>query len=299
VERNFAHFWDQTNMTPISAGLTAATAFGLFIAICVSQSGSLFAADSWHDVTFAAGEVKDPQRTLPRSLIIGTVAVMVLYLLANISYLLTLPLQAIQQAPNDRVATATFEVIVPGWGSVIMACAIMISTFGCANSLILAGPRVYYAMAKNGLFLRSAGMLNKAKVPGWSLLVQGIWASVLVLPRTFDVQTGQYGNLYSNLLNYVISSALIFYILAIAGVIRLRRIRPDAVRPYRTLGYPFVPLIYIVGAAAILLALFLYRASSTWPGLLIVLIGVPFYVAMKYRSEQRSRSGEQTASVSQ
>ena len=298
VERNFARFWDQTNMTPISAGLTAATAFGLFIAICVSQSGSLFAADSWHDVTFAAGEVKDPRRTLPKSLIIGTVAVMVLYLLANISYLLTLPLQAIQQAPNDRVATATFEVIVPGWGSVIMACAIMISTFGCANSLILAGPRVYYAMAKNGLFLRSAATLNQAKVPGWSLLVQGIWASALVLPRTFDVQTGQYGNLYSNLLNYVISSALIFYILAIAGVIRLRRVRPDADRPYRTLGYPFVPLIYIVGAAAILLSLFLYRASSTWPGLLIVLVGVPFYIAMKYRNEQRARSGERAASVS-
>ncbi|MBV9670272.1 MAG: APC family permease, partial [Acidobacteriales bacterium] len=298
VERNFAHFWDQTNLAPISAGLTAATAFGLFIAICVSQSGSLFAADAWHDITFTAGEVKDPRRTVPKSLVIGTTAVTVLYLLANISYLLTLPLPAIQRAPNDRVATATLEAIAPGWGAVIMACAIMISTFGCANSLILAGPRVYFAMARNGLFLRSAATLNKAKVPGRSLVVQGIWASALVLPRTFDPHTGQYGNLYSNLLNYVISSALIFYVLAIAAVIRLRRTRPEADRPYRTFGYPIVPLIYIVGAAAILLALFLYRASSTWPGLLIVLTGVPVYIAMKTRSKQKLHSDKQPASVS-
>jgi basic amino acid/polyamine antiporter, APA family len=275
LQTNFRHFWDQSNTT------AAITAFGLFIAICVSQSGSLFSADSWHDITFAAGEVKDPRRTLPKSLIIGTVVVIVLYLLANVAYLLTLPLPAIQQAPSDRVATAMLDVIAPGWGSVLMAGAIMISTFGCANSLVLAGPRVYYAMAKNGLFLRSAATLNKAKVPGRSLLVQGIWASALVLPRTFNPETHQYGNLYSNLLDYVISSALIFYILTIAGVIRLRRTRPEVERPYRTLGYPFVPVIYIIGAAAILLALFLYRPSTTWPGLLIVLCGVPVYLFIK------------------
>lgn len=292
LERNFAHFWQQTDLTPVSAGLTAATAFGLFIAICVSQSGSLFSADSWHDITFAAGEVKDPRRTLPKALIIGTVVVIVLYLLANVSYLLTLPLGAIQHAPEDRVATAVLNAMAPGWGALLMAIAIMISTFGCANSLVLAGPRVYYAMANNGLFLRTAATLNKAKVPGRSLLVQGIWASALVLPRTFDVHTREYGNLYSNLLDYVISSALIFYILTIAGVIRLRRMRPDAERPYRTLGYPFVPLVYIVGAAAILLALFLYRPSSTWPGLLIVVVGVPVYIAMKKRNEQRVRASE-------
>ncbi len=288
VERNFAHFWDQSNLTPISAGLTAASAFGLFIAICVSQSGSLFSADSWHDITFAAGEVKDPRRTLPKSLIIGTVVVIVLYLLANVSYLLTLPLPAIQHASSDRVATAMLDVIAPGWGSSIMAIAIMISTFGCANSLVLAGPRVYYAMANNGLFLRSAATLNKAKVPGRSLLVQGIWASALVLPRTFNAQTGQYGNLYSNLLDYVISSALIFYILTIASVIRLRRTRPDAERPYRTLGYPVVPIVYILGAAAILLALFIYRPSSTWPGLLIVICGLPVYLLMRSRNKRRA-----------
>jgi len=285
IGRNFAHFWEHTPVTPLSAGLTATTAFGLFIAICVSQSGSLFSADSWHDITFAAGEVKDPRRTLPKSLIIGTVVVIVLYLLANLAYLVTLPLPAIQNAPADRVATAMVDTIAPGWGSLLMALAIMISTFGCDNSLILAGPRVYYAMANNGLFLRSAATLNKANVPGRSLLVQGIWASALVLPRTFDPATGQYGNLYSNLLNYVISSALIFYILTIAGVIRLRRTRPEAERPYRTLGYPLVPVIYIAGAAAILFALFLYRPASTWPGLLIVLVGVPVYLGMRKRAQ--------------
>lgn len=283
IHANFDHFWQQTNLTPITAGFTTASAFGLFIAICVSQSGSLFSADSWHDITFAAGEVKEPRRTLPRALIIGTVVVIALYLLANVAYLLTLPLAAIQNAPADRVATAMINAIAPGFGGIVMAIAIMISTFGCDNSLILAGARVYYAMARSGLFLRSAGSLNKAHVPGRSLLVQGIWASALVLPRTFNAATGQYGNLYSNLLDYVISSALIFYILTIAGVIRLRRTRPDLERPYRTLGYPFVPILYIIGAAAILLALFLYRASSTWPGLVIVLVGVPVYLILRRR----------------
>jgi APA family basic amino acid/polyamine antiporter len=284
IHANFDHFWQRSDITPISAGLTAATGFGLLIALCVSQSGSLFSADSWHDITFAAGEVKDPRRTLPRSLIIGTVAVIVLYLLANLAYLLTLPLNAVKQAPSDRVATAMLDVIAPGWGSVIMALAIMISTFGCVNSLVLAGPRVYYAMAQDGLFLSAAARLNRAKVPGRSLWVQGIWASVLVLPRTYDPVTHQYGNLYSNLLDYVISAALIFYILTIAGVIRLRRKRPHAERPYRALGYPVIPAIYIVGAAVILAALFRYRASSTWPGLLIVLTGLPVYLGLRRRT---------------
>ena len=256
VTSNFGHMWEQMSTVPVAQGLSALTGYGLFIAVCVSQSGSLFSSDAWHDITFAAGEVKDPRRTLPKSLIIGTTAVITIYLLANVSYLLTLPLAAIQQAPSDRVATAVLEVIAPGWGGSIMAVAIMISTFGCVNSLVLAGPRVTYAMANDGLFLRSAGVLNKARVPGRSLLVQGIWASVLVLPRTFTPETGQYGNLYSNLLDYVISAALIFYILTIAGVIRLRITRPNAERPYRALGYPVVPILYIVGASVILLALF-------------------------------------------
>ena len=221
--------------------------------------------------------MKEPKRTLPRALILGTVVVIVLYMLANLAYLLTLPLTAIQQAPADRVATAMLEVIAPGWGSATMAIAIMISTFGCVNSLVLAGPRVYYAMASNGLFFRSVASLNDAKVPARSLLVQGIWSAALVLPRTFNTTTHQYGNLYSNLLDYVISAALIFYIMTIAGVFRLRKMRPDAERPYRVWGYPFTPAIYIVGATVILFALFGYRPASTWPGLIIVLIGVPVY----------------------
>jgi basic amino acid/polyamine antiporter, APA family len=281
MSANFGHFWDQVSLTPITSALTAASAYGLFIAVCISQSGSLFSADSWHDITFAAGEVKDPRRTLPRALIIGVVSVIVLYMLANLSYLFTLPITAIQQAPSDRVATAVLDAIAPGWGSTLMAGAIMISTFGCVNSLVLAGPRVYYAMAQNGLFLRSAARLNKASVPGRSLLVQGIWACALVLPRTFDTATGQYGNLYSNLLDYVISAALIFYILTIAGVIRLRIKRPELERPYRAWGYPIIPLVYIVGATTILIALFSYRPASTWPGLLIVLVGVPVYYAIR------------------
>jgi APA family basic amino acid/polyamine antiporter len=151
------------------------------------------------------------------------------------------------------------------------------------NALILAGPRVYYSMARDGLFPRAAGELNQARVPGWSLLIQGIWSAALVLPRTYNPTTRMYGSLYSNLLDYVISAALIFYILTIAGVIRLRIKQPDAPRPYRALGYPVVPLIYILGAAAILYCLFAYRPATTWPGLLIVLCGVPVYWLTKAR----------------
>jgi len=279
ISANFgANLWAVHDFSPITATLNAATSMGLLVAICVSQSGSLFSADSWHDITFAAGEVHNPGWTIPRALALGTIATITLYLLANVAYLVTLPLEAIQHAPSDRVATAMLEKIIPGWGSGIMAVAIMISAFGCINSLVLAGPRVYYAMAKHGLFLASAGRLNRAHVPGWSLLVQGVWAAFLVLPRTFNVATGQYGNLYSNLLDYVISAALLFYIFTIAGVIRLRFTRPDGPRPYKAFGYPVIPLLYILGATLVLVCLFVYRPASTWPGLLIVLAGVPIYM---------------------
>jgi APA family basic amino acid/polyamine antiporter len=277
IQANFKHAWSARGLTPLATGLDATTAFGLFVAICVSQSGSLFSADSWHDITFAAGEVKNPRRTLPLSLAIGTMLVIALYLLTNVAYLCLLPFPTIQHAPSDRVATAALASVYPGMGKALMALAIMISTFGCINSLVLAGPRVYYAMAQDGLFFRSASRLNRAKVPGWSLWIQGVWAVLLVLPRTYDPVTRQYGNLYSNLLDYVISSALIFYILTIAGLIRLRRIRPHVERPYKTWGYPVVPGIYILGAAAVLAVLFVYRPSTTWPGLLIVLLGLPVY----------------------
>jgi basic amino acid/polyamine antiporter, APA family len=158
-----------------------------------------------------------------------------------------------------------------------------VSTFGCNNGLILAGARAYYAMARDGLFFTSAGTLNPAKVPAWGLVLQGVWAAILVLPRTHNPVTGAYGNLYSNLLDYVISAALIFYILTIAGVFRLRQTRPNVPRPYRAWGYPVVPAFYIAGASIILVVLFVYRTATTWPGLVIVLLGVPVYFAWRKR----------------
>jgi len=274
---NFGDLWTPRGYSPIAVGLDASTIFGLIVAICVTQTGSLFAADSWHDVTFAADEVKNPQRTLPLALGIGSAVVIMLYLLANVAYMMTLPLAGIQQAPSDRVATATLQAIFPGTGTALMALAIMVSTFGCNNTLILAGARAYYAMARDGLFFKSAGVLNRAHVPGRSLLAQGIWACLLVLPRTYNATTGKYGNLYSNLLDYVISAALIFYILTILGLFRLRVTRPEEPRPYRAFGYPLVPALYVVGAAVILVALFVYRPATTWPGLVIVLCGLPVY----------------------
>jgi APA family basic amino acid/polyamine antiporter len=281
VSGNFGRMWTPTGVVEIVPGLSALSALGLLIAIGVSQTGSLFSADAWNNITFTAGEVKDPRRNIPLSLASGTALVIGLYMLANVAYLVTLPFAAIQHAPADRVATATLDAIFPGAGATLMAIAIVVSTFGCNNGLILAGARAYYAMARDGLFFRSAGRLNEMKVPAWGLVLQGCWAAFLVLPRTYNPTTAAYGNLYSNLLDYVVSAALIFYILTIAGVFRLRRTRPDAERPYRAFGYPAVPGLYIAGAAAILLVLFVYRTATTWPGLVIVLIGVPVYFAWK------------------
>ena len=283
VAENFGRFWVRRGVVDIVPGLNALSAFGLFVAICVAQTGSLFSADAWNNITFTAGEVKDPRRNIPLSLALGTVVVIGLYLLANVAYLVTLPFDAVQHAPSDRVATAALDVIFPGLGAMLMAIGIMISTFGCTNGLILAGARASYAMARDGLFFRAAGNLNDAKVPGWGLVLEGAWAAFLVLPRTYDPATRVYGNLYGNLLDYVISAALIFYILTIAGVFRLRATRPDADRPYRTIGYPVVPALYIVGAATILAVLFIYRTATTWPGLVIVLLGVPVYFLWKRR----------------
>ena len=276
VKANFGDFWTPRNLTPIS-GFTAMSSVGLFVAICVSQTGSLFSSDAWNNITFTAGEVKNPRRNIPLSLAIGTIVVITLYLLANLAYLVTLPFQQIQDAPKDRVATAAMDAIFPGRGGKIMAGAIMISTFGCVNGLVLAGARAYYSMAKDGVFFAKAGRLNEAKVPAWGLVIQGLWAAVLVLPRTYDTTKKEYGNLYGDLLLYVISAALIFYILTIAGIFRLRTRRPNAERPYRAIGYPVVPLAYILGAATILTVLFAFKPEMTWPGLGLVLLGVPVY----------------------
>lgn len=277
VGMNFGDLWTARGQVAIVPGRDATTLLGLFVALCVAQTGSLFSADAWHNITFTAGEVKNPQRTIPLSMALGTGIVIALYLLANVAYLVTLPLSGIQQAPSDRVATAMLEVIFPGLGTMLMATAIMISTFGTINGLILAGARAYYAMARDGLFVDFAGHLNSARVPGWALVVQGLWAALLVLPRTYNEETGRYGNLYSNLLDYVISAALLFYIATIVGIFRLRRKRPDLERPYRVWGYPLVPLLYIAGAATIVIVLVLYRPATTWPGLVIVLTGLPVY----------------------
>jgi len=274
---NFGDLWTiRGSLQDVSHGLTAAAAFGLFVGLCVAQTNSLFSADAWHNVTFTAGEVKDPQRNLPLSLLLGTGGVIVLYLLANIAYLTTLRFEDMQKVASDRVGSATADVIFPGAGAVIMAVAIMISTFGCNNGLILSGARAYYAMAKDGLFFNAAGKLNKAHVPAWAIVVQGIFSAFYVLPRTVQAD-GRYGLLYNDLLTYVISAALIFYILAIAAVFVLRVKQPDAVRPYKAVGYPIIPALYCIGAAVILVVLFVYQTTATWPGLLIVLTGVPVY----------------------
>lgn len=288
---NFGDLWTiRGSLQDVGHGLTAVAAMGLFVGICVAQTNSLFSADAWHNVTFTAGEVVNPKRNLPLSLLLGTGGVIALYLLANVAYLVTLRFEDIQKVPSDRVGSATADVIFPGAGAgaVIMAVAIMISTFGCNNGLILSGARAYYAMAKDGLFFQSAAKLNKAHVPAWAIVVQGILSVLYVLPRTVKPD-GTYGLLYNDLLTYVISAALIFYILAIAAVFVLRVKQPDAERPYKAFGYPIIPAFYIVGASIILVVLFAYQTTATWPGLVIVLTGVPVYFIWKSLSSKQGQ----------
>lgn len=297
IAANFAGFWDtsgaETTVSSRFAFLPPLSAkdglFGLLVAFCVAQVGSLFSSDAWNNITFAAGEVKDPRRSVPRALATGTGLVIALYLLANVAYLLVLPLSGIQHAPDDRVGTAMLGVIFGPAGATIMAIAIAISTFGCNNGLILAGARVYYVMARDGLFFRGVGTLNERRVPAAGLIAQGIWASLLILPRTrLGAGPGgeeRYGNLYGNLLDYVVFAVLIFYVLTIAAIFVLRRTRPDAERPYRAWGYPVVPLLYIAAALVIMAVLVAYRSETTWPGLVIVLSGLPAYwIWMRRRS---------------
>jgi len=281
VHGNFGQAWTPVGVLPPAAGISPLGALGIFIGLCTAQIGSLFAADAWNNITFTAGEVRNPARNVPLSLALGTVMVIALYILANFAYTVVLPFAQIQNAPSDRVAAAVFEVIFPGIGATLIAVAIMISAFGCMNGMILAGARAYFAMALDGLFFKRAADLNDAKVPSSALKMQALWVAVLVLARTYDPVKGTYGNLYSNLLDYVVSAALIFYILTIAGLFRLRRTKPDVPRPYRAWGYPLVPALYIVAAVVILAVLFLYRPATTIPGVVIVLIGVPVYFAFR------------------
>lgn len=297
LSANFSHLWTPVGVTPIKSDLgfvglaSAKDGFlGMLIAICVAQVGSLFSADAWNNVTFTAAEVKNPRRNLPLSLACGTGLVITLYLLANVAYLFLLPLGQIQHPPDDRVGTAAMAVMFGGAGAAIMAVAIMVSTFGCSNGLILAGARVYYAMANDGLFFRATGRLNAKHVPAVALILQGIWTVLLVLPRTRlrDPITNapmvdaagveQYGNLYGMLLDYVVFAVLIFYVLTIFGLFVLRRTQPNAERPYRAFGYPILPALYLVAATVILIVLAVYRTQTSWPGLMIVLAGVPAYL---------------------
>jgi len=278
VAANFHSFWANTGPTATfpSVGLTGL--LGVFVIVAVTQVGSLFSADAWNNVTFTAGEVKNPSRNLPLSLALGAGTVIALYIAANFVYICVLPLmgdphgvtvlsRGIQYATEDRVATAVMQVIFGAAGASIMAVAILISSFGCNNGLILAGARVYYAMAKDGLFFKSAGRLHPTyKTPVWSLAVQCVWTCILCV-------SGSYGQL----LDYIVFAVLVFYILTIAGLFVLRRTQPNAIRPYRAVGYPVLPAIYIVVALFIDVVLLRYKPQYTWPGLIIVLAGIPVY----------------------
>jgi basic amino acid/polyamine antiporter, APA family len=255
--------------------------FALIAALGVSLVGPLFSSDAWYDITFAAGEVKNPKRTIPMSLFLGVFIVIAIYLLVNVVYLMVLPLrgapgaadvfgQGIQFAVNDRLGTAAMYGIFGANAAIIMAVMVMISTFGCVNGLVLSGARVYYAMANDGLFFKRVGLLNKKRVPALGLIIQGVWASLLCLSGT-----------YSNLLDYVIFAVLIFFAMTVLGIFILRKKQPGAERPYKAFGYPVIPAIYVMACTFIMVLLLLYKPKYTWPGLIIVLLGIPVYFAWK------------------
>jgi basic amino acid/polyamine antiporter, APA family len=287
IADNFSNLWAIRGAQPIEPGagflrnllptVTAASGwFGLLVAFGVAQVGSLFSADAWNNIGFTAAEVKNPKRDVALSMAFGTIIVITLYCLANLAYLCALPLAQIQNAPDDRVATAALSAVFGAKGAWMMAIAIIISTFGCDNGLILAGSRVAYAMAKDGLFFRATGKLNDKGVPSAALLYQGIWIIILIMLRTRKPD-GTYGNLYNDLLDYVIFAALLFYALTILGVFVLRKTRPNAERPYRAFGYPWLPLLYIVAAVGIMVVLLLYKTQTAGRGMVIVLLGLPVY----------------------
>jgi basic amino acid/polyamine antiporter, APA family len=276
-----ANGWNLDAATKAS-GVPVVGMLGFLMLFGKAMVGPLFSQTGWNGVTFTGGEVRDPGKTLPRALLISCGTVVLLYLLANAAYVMTLSLGEIQNAPNERVGTATMQKIFPGFGAQIMAVAIMVSTFGCINGLILSGARVYYAMARDGLFFRRAGMTNSRHVPAFALIAQGIWAAILVLPLTIKglkpgTNMHDYGNLYGQLLDYIVPVDLLFYSLMVGSVIVFRLKRPDAERPYRAIGYPVTPLIYI-GLAFLMVANFIYLSPKvSGIGFLIALTGLPVY----------------------
>ena len=280
IAANFSggHFWGSVDVTSVFV-ITFGAAF----------VGSLFSADAWNNVTFAAAEVENPQRNLPLSLLLGTGLVCLLYFLANVGYLNTLPMmgdahgvtalaRGISGASEDRVATAAMEVAFGSSGATIMAIAILISTFGCNNGLILAGARVYYAMAQDKLFFRSAAVLNKNKVPAVALVLQSVWTAILCLSGT-----------YGQLLDYVIFAGLVFYVLTTVGLFMLRSKKPDMPRPYKAVGYPFLPLLYIALAGSVMVLIMLAPTSRSQAiaGLVLVVIGIPVYFVWKAMDPSR------------
>jgi APA family basic amino acid/polyamine antiporter len=284
IKGNLAVFW-KASWTHMFNGQIASveplSGIMLLAAIGAAMVGSLFASDEWYTVTYIAGEVKHPKRNIPLSLVLGAGIVILLYFLANVAYVVTLPVhgspaaadvvgRGIQFAQFDRVGTAAAEMIFGPAAAVIMAVLIMISTFGCNNGLILSGARVYYAMAKDGLFFNATGKLNRRSVPGTALVVQGVWASLLCLSGT-----------YSDLLDYVVFAVLIFFVLVVSAIFILRKKRPDWERPYKAWGYPVVPALYILVAAAIAVDLLVFKTKNTGYALLIVLIGIPVYFLRK------------------
>jgi len=290
VAANFHNFWHNAGLSvqhayPPGVGtweVSTVTVVG------VAMVGSLFASDAWYDITFTASEVKRPGRNLPLALFFGTIIVTTLYVLANFAYLRVLPIagdphgatiiaRGIQYAADGRVATAMLQVIFGPAGAIVMAVAILVSCFGCNNGLILAGARIYYAMAKDGLLFKSIGRVNAKHAPGVALLVQCTWASVLCLSGT-----------YNQLLDFLIFAELIFYILTLAGLFVLRRTRPDMDRPYRAVGYPVLPALYILMALFLEVQLLRYKPQNTWPGLIIVLLGLPVYVIWRMMSRGRN-----------
>ncbi len=281
---NFSHPWDASWTSVVDGVLMTKPLQGLWIlaAIGVAMVGSLFSSDAWNNITFTAGEVVEPKRTIPVSLALGTGIVTLIYLLANVAYLSLLPLQGspqagstlgqgIQFAASERVGTAAASIILGQPAAILMAALIMVSTFGCNNGLILAGARVSYAMARDGVFFPQCKRLNSRGVPGVALVLQAIWASLLCL-------SGSYGDL----LNYVVVAVLIFYILTVAGVFILRKRRPDAERPYKAFGYPIIPGVYVLLAAAVVVDLLLLKPTYSWPGVIIVLLGAPVYGVQRW-----------------
>jgi APA family basic amino acid/polyamine antiporter len=264
-DANWANAWE---MKTIASDNSTTPIFGVAIlgAIAASMVGSIFSSDAWNNVTFIAGEIKNPKRNIGLSLFLGTLIVTVIYISANLMYLSVLPLNEIANAPADRVAVAASNVIFGNIGTYVIAVMIMISTFGCNNGLILAGARVYYTMAKDGLFFKKAGTLNENAVPAWALWAQCIVAGLLCL-------SGRYGDL----LDMVSFIVVIFYILTIIGIFILRKKRPELDRPYKAFGYPVLPAIYILMGTCFCVLLIIYKPNFTWPGLIITLLGVPLY----------------------